>query len=68
MSREPFASSNNDAENTDAESALSDDDLDGVVGGRGNTRGDPLAQPIKCVHGQSSAHPMTGGTCTGPFN
>jgi hypothetical protein len=30
MSRDPFASPNNDAE-----SALSDDDLDGVVGGTG---------------------------------
>ena len=60
MSRNPFASSNNDAE-----SALSDDDLDGVVGGN---RG-------RCIHGSTTAHQYTESTtstgtvtrtCSGP--
>jgi hypothetical protein len=59
MSPDPLVSSNNDAE-----SALSDDDLDGVVGGRGTKT---------CSHGQTTAHdiidPITSvktGTCDGP--
>jgi len=48
MLRDPVVSSNNEAE-----SALSDDDLDGVVGGRGTH---------VCVHGNSRAH----GNCPGP--
>ena len=49
MSRNPFASSNNDAE-----SALSDDDLDGVVGGG-----------AKCSHGFTASHTFTATTSTG---
>jgi hypothetical protein len=59
MSRDPIVSANNDAE-----SALSDDELDGVVGGRGTRT---------CGHGFTTAHdiidPMTKlktGTCAGP--
>ncbi len=51
MSRNSFASSNNDAE-----SALSDDDLEGVVGG---TRG-------RCIHGSTTAHQYTESTESGP--
>ncbi len=43
MSRDPFVSPNDDAE-----SALSDDDLDGVVGGT------PIST---CSHGSKTAHP-----------
>jgi hypothetical protein len=59
MSRDPIVSSNNDAE-----TALSDDEQDGVVGGRGTRT---------CSHSQTTAHdiidPITKvktGTCPGP--
>ena len=62
MSREPLASSN-----SETESALSDDDLDGVVGGRDPALGLPV-----CTHGRTAQHAISpslgGGTCTGPFN
>jgi hypothetical protein len=62
MFREPFASSSKDTE-----SALSDDELDGVVGGRGGILGAPV-----CQHGRTSNHNIPpaqgGGTCSGPFN
>ena len=52
MSREPV-----DASHNDAESALSDDELEGVVGGvPGGDR------PHFCSHGQRNAH----GNCPGP--
>ena len=60
MSRDPFASSNNDAE-----SALSDDDLDAVVGGR-------IRVLRTCSHGFTKEHdysdPSTNTTsrCSGP--
>jgi hypothetical protein len=64
MSRTPFASSSKDTENTDTESALSDDELDGVVGGR-----DPVLGGAVCTHGRPSPHNITGGgRCEGPFN
>jgi hypothetical protein len=66
MSREPVVSSYNDAE-----SALSDDDLDGVVGGRDPSRTPTLGGQV-CIHGRSSSHSISaaagGGTCNGPFN
>ena len=46
MSRDPLASSNNDAENTDAEPALTDAELSVVVGGTSHT----------CAHGSTTAH------------
>jgi len=59
MSRDPIVSSNNDAE-----SALSDDELDGVVGGRGTKT---------CSHGSTTAHEYfdppgstTKKQCAGP--
>jgi hypothetical protein len=60
MSRDPIVSSNNDAE-----SALSDDELDGVVGGR-----DPVLGLPVCTHGRTAQHTISGTTviCTGPFN
>ena len=62
MHREPFVSSNNDTE-----SALSDDELDGVVGGRDVNFYAPV-----CQHGRTSNHNIHhtqgGGACTGPFN
>lgn len=60
MSREPVVSSHHDAD-----AALSDDELDGVVGGRGTRT---------CSHGQSAAHTyfdppgqtVTTKNCPGP--
>jgi hypothetical protein len=57
MSREPV-----DASHNDAESALSDHDLDGVVGGGGGILGNHRGGPSLCVHGAAHAH----GQCPGP--
>ena len=63
MSRDPLASLNNDAE-----SALSDDELDGVVGGYSRN-----ADTAFCSHGSRIPHRVmngrtdTGTDCPGPL-
>ena len=62
MSRGRFVSSNNDTE-----SALSDDELEGVVEGNPSRR--PVLAGGVCEHGRPSPHNITGGgRCEGPFN
>jgi hypothetical protein len=61
MSRDPLASSSNDTE-----SALSDDELEGVVGGR--TPNVVFGQKV-CTHSRPAQHSIPGGgTCNGPFD
>jgi hypothetical protein len=62
MSRDQLASTNNDTE-----SALSDDDLDGVVGGGSQPLSSALDGIKFCEHGKTAPHSIAGGTCTGPL-